>query len=188
MAIEQKISSDKLHFINGFLLVHANKFKEGEKEFVQAIKLNPFVSAYYYNLASIYMKHKFFNKSITVLLQAIELEPDNEQIFLSLAQSYFLNNNIEKSLDIFKRITLFAPTSINGYIGLGKLHLKLNQYNQTLKYFKRALNYDSSALTFFNILEVYFQKYFYFILFFCAFGFFTIFFTLKKYYKQCPKL
>jgi tetratricopeptide (TPR) repeat protein len=185
---EQEISSDRLHFLKAYLLIDSKNFAKSEEKLINAIKQNPFISSYYHTLASVYMKHNLFDKATALLENAIELEPQNEDLFLSLAQGYFLNNKIEKSLNVFSQITAFAPTSPSGYIGLGKLYLKLNQYNRTIKYFKRALNLDSSALSFLNLLEVYFQKYFYIIFILSVLGFIAIVLILKNYLQKCPKL
>jgi tetratricopeptide (TPR) repeat protein len=188
-ALKQKTPSDKLHFIKGYILIQKDgNIKAGERQLIKAIKLNPFSQIYYYNLAYLYIKTHRFDTAIPLLTKAVKMAPNNEKLLFALAQSYFLANKDDKALATYSKLINLAPTSVDGYLGMGKIHLRNHQYNKTIRYFKTAMKYDSNTLSYVNILEIYFQKYFYFILTACVVGIFSIIFILKRNYETSPKL
>ena len=191
VALSEKMGkvTDKIHFIKGYLLIqNDNNFKEGEKEFIKAIKSNPFSQFYYYNLASLYMRLKKFKRASILLENAITIDSTNINVVFALAQSYQLDNKIEKAKETYRKLTHLAPTSVDGYLGLGKIHLYLNEYDETKKYFDIASKFDKTTLKFVNILQIYFQKYKYLLLSICLLGIISIIITIKKVSEASPKL
>jgi len=189
LAEREGIISDRLHFIRGYIHVQKDgNFHEAEKEFIKAIKLNPYSQVYYYNLAFLYVKLKRLNDAIMLLKRASKIDPKNEKVIFALAQSYFLSGKTDRALETYRYLTGIYPQSVDGYLGLGKIYLMLNQYGKAIKYFKLARKFDNDTLKYVNFLEIYFQKYFYLILTVCAAGIFATAYMLKKSYEESPRL
>lgn len=194
-SIKNSKDNDKLHFLKGYLFIaNDNDLKIGENELIKAIKMNPFSSLYYYNLAYIYMMGNKFDDATKLLKSALDLDPKNNKLIYALAQNYFLDNKLEKALDVFEELIKLSPNIHSGYLGAGKVYLQLKDYDNTIKYYNLAAQISKNEqgnADFFNsasLFEVYFQKYFYFLLLFAIVGIIAIGYLLKRYKEEIPKL
>ena len=98
--LNMKSSNPEIYNFVGLYKLKTKSYKEAEKNFLQAIKLNHNNDEYYFNLATTYNKEKDYFMAKKYYKLAISLKPKNIKYIISYANLYYQEKNYKKALEL----------------------------------------------------------------------------------------
>lgn len=138
-----KLDSENPWILNalGLAMTEARDFKEAEKVFRQALKLNAELTDVHNNLGVLYsemgQKDKAFEEFTTVVRNPSY--PTPEKPLFNMGALYFRDQNYELAMMYYRRSVERNPRFAMGYRGLGEVHLALDEPDMAFDSFNRAL-------------------------------------------------
>lgn len=93
-------SNSEIHNFIGLYKLATKSYKEAEKCFLKAIKLNRNNDEYYFNLGTTYDKDNDYFMAKKYYNLSISLKPNNIKYILSLANLYYQEKNYKKGLEL----------------------------------------------------------------------------------------
>jgi Flp pilus assembly protein TadD len=124
----------------GFAYFQLKEYEEAQKNFLQAIKLNPKLWRSHNMLGVIYDYERAHRKAVRFYLHAISLKPNKGSLYNNLGVSYYLMEHYEKSEEAFQKALKYGSTDKRTYNNLGLVLSKLKRYKQAFRAFKKAGN------------------------------------------------
>ncbi len=124
-----------------------DKKEEAEKNYLDALKLNPNHVSSLVNLASLY-KENNKNESLKLLEKAYKISSNEETLCLSLAQVYRDLYKNSKSKTIIKKLLMNNPNCADAYMILGTNYMDEGKYRTALKNYEKALQISPNNLNF----------------------------------------
>lgn len=100
----------------GLFKLDENKVEDAIYYFSKAVKIEPQISKYAYNLSNAYFVNGWHDEAVKYMNIAICLEPENCEYRYTLAYSYYTNNNMEKALNEVKNILKIDSEYINAKV------------------------------------------------------------------------
>jgi len=145
----------------GLAQTEARDFKEAEKTFRQALKLNAELTDIHNNLGVLYsemgQKEKAFEEFTTVVRNPSY--PTPEKALFNMGALYFREQNYELALMYYRRAVEKSPKFAMGYRGLGEVHLALDEPEMAFDNFGRALELSPNDLpSLYEMARIYDQK------------------------------
>lgn len=140
------------HYNLGNTYFRMDENELAQKEYEQAIDLNPYYSSSYVNLGGVYNKQHRFDEAIEVFKKALVLRPDDEEIKANIAIAQANKEkfggdvsikDIEKTENMEERLREAVeknpdnPTIINN---LGVFYAKAGRIDEALECFRRAVD------------------------------------------------
>lgn len=123
---------------------------QSEAFLLAALKIDPNNADAYYQLGSLYGRHRQVDKAREQLATAVELSPRSPRYHWGLGVAYFLQGQLEEALTEFLQSTVIDETFVEGFVALAALHLRLGdpEAGQTaLERAAKAQPEDSLVLT-----------------------------------------
>jgi len=145
----------------GLAMTEARDFKEAEKTFRQALKLNAELTDVHNNLGVLYsemgQKEKAFGEFTTVVRNPAY--PTPEKALFNMGALYFRDQNYELAMMYYRRAAEKSPKFALAYRGLGEVHLALDEIEMAFDNFERALELSPSDLpSLYEVARLYDQK------------------------------
>ncbi len=122
---------------------HQN-YPDAEREFFNAIALNPNNGYAYYNLGLTYTQAGVNNAAINAYSKALELDPGMWQADQNISVVYFQAGQNEKAIKHIMEAIKKAPNEKSLYINAGVLFQKLGRKEESISNFNKALELDPS--------------------------------------------
>jgi len=123
----------------GTNLLRQNKFKESEKYFLKAIKLdNKFVDAIDH-LGLVYRHMKKYGDSEKMYLLSIEINPDNIVPYINLAVVYRLQGRYEDARQTYLKAQKIDANDPEPYFGIGVLYQMVEMYETSVDFINIAI-------------------------------------------------
>ena len=114
-------------------------WKEAEKGFIKALKINPsYVQAYTW-YALYLSSHRRFNEAKSKLYQAIEIDPLSAMVQTDLAQVFYHEGNYEQAIKEYQKSLKLDSTYVYTYAYLGQSYAMHNMLDEAEKAFKYAV-------------------------------------------------
>ncbi len=120
---------------------HRN-YPEAEREFVNALQLNPNNAYAYYNLGLTYTEAQVYNGAIMAYNRALEIDKGIWQADQNIAVVYSELGNMDKAIFHIKEAIAKAPNQKALYVNAGVMSLKAGKKTESIYYLKKALEFD----------------------------------------------
>ena len=118
-----------------------------EKEYRQALILDPNNARAHYLLSSLLSILKRHDEAVDEAQKAIQLDPLSPSVGLQGGIAYYLAGRLNEAVEAFRRTLELNGTFISTHVWLGLAHLHQKQFQAALAEFQRAIdisNFDSS--------------------------------------------
>ncbi len=143
----------------GIALQGSGKLNNAKTAYGKALKLNSNFSAAYYNLGTVYLDLKDFQRAILAFKRYSEKEPNDPNGWLKMGSALLQSRNFNEAEDAFKRVirlTLQHPEASNG---LGVIRLYQGSAKEAETQFLDALNIQSDYQPALLNLAIVYHKY-----------------------------
>ena len=101
--------SSSLNNKAGMALLQSERFKESEKYFQRALKLDSKYAAAYNNLGAAYYEQKKYGKAIKEYERAIKLEPTSASYYSNIGAAYFSKKDWVKASEAYEKAVQLDP-------------------------------------------------------------------------------
>lgn len=151
-----------LHIDNTIAEAHASlagiimdfewNWQEAEKEYKEALKINPGYANAYQWYASLLLMMGKFDEAIKMIKRAKELDPLSIIINYVLAQFYHYSGSNDEAMQQFQKALEIDPYFWLTYYGIGTIHCEKGNYQEAISAMKKAielsgnLHYTKAAL------------------------------------------
>jgi tetratricopeptide (TPR) repeat protein len=121
------------------------KFKEAEKEYLKAIRLNPRNAGAHNNLANIYYKWGWYQKAIEHYKKAMKYDPEEKyrrnlaNALLGLGNEYLDQGNLQQAEPHYRSVLGMYPRNPAALNGLGRIFQHREDFDLALDYYRRAM-------------------------------------------------
>lgn len=122
-----------IHYNLGIFLEAIGNFKESEKEFREAIKMNPNLDKAHVNLGVLLLKLDRNKESEEELRKAIRINPNLAEAHSQLGFLLFFLDRYEESEEEFRKAIGINPNIGEVHLQLGILLASLKQYDEAIK-------------------------------------------------------
>lgn len=109
------------HFKRGIKYSVSGSMDAALNEYLQAIKLNPYLAKAYNNLGFVYRQKGKADLAIQYYEKALELNPNDDTAHTNLASVYDCKGNYDKAIDEFHKALDLDPGSITVELALEKV-------------------------------------------------------------------
>jgi len=114
-------------------------WKEAEKGFIKALKINPSYVQTYTWYALYLSSHKRFDEAKSKLYQAIELDPLSAMVQTDIAQVFYHEGNYEQAIKEYQKSLQLDSSYVYTYAYLGQSYAMHNMLDEAEKAFKYAV-------------------------------------------------
>jgi TolB-like protein/Flp pilus assembly protein TadD len=131
--------AEAINSLAAIKLLYDWNWKEAEKGFIKALKINPsYVQAYTW-YALYLSSHRRFNEAKSKLYQAIEIDPLSAMVQTDLAQVFYHEGNYEQAIKEYQKSLKLDSTYVYTYAYLGQSYAMHNMLDEAEKAFKYAV-------------------------------------------------
>jgi len=130
---------DVAHYQTGNCLAKLGNWKEAEKEYREAILIEPDRAAYRINLAGTLYELGRYAEALEQYRLALMLAPRNVKAHIGIAQTYSALDRHEDAVTHYQMALLYGGDSSNIWTRLGNEYLKLGMHASATSCFKEAL-------------------------------------------------
>ncbi|MFI5251686.1 MAG: protein kinase [Bacteroidota bacterium] len=157
-ALELDNSLAEAHTTLAFCLYEAWKYDEAEKEFKQAIALNPkYPTAYHwYNIMLVRTGRA--DEAWKIIQQAHDLDPFSPVITLNVGAIFFLRGQFEEALTYLKKSIELDPSFAPGYAWIGLTYDRMNNVTEALPQLEKALELSGRSAECISYLGYFYGK------------------------------
>jgi len=117
--IAQDSTNAELYFSRGLAHQKLMNYQSAAADFEKAILLNDTASAYYLNLAALFVEGKNIIPAINVLSKGIEKQPKDINMLLGLSKYYLYIDDTEKSIKMANAVLQQDVTNPDAYFNKG---------------------------------------------------------------------
>lgn len=122
-------------------------FSKSEKEYLIAIKLSPYYSHPYNNLAGLYFVMERFEDSVNASRLVLKLDSFNLAAKNNIAVVYYKHLDRHRdAVTLFKSIIKSSPRERKAYFNLGNVYLLLGDKVQASEMYAKALEIDNTYI------------------------------------------
>ncbi len=132
-----------IFYSRGIAYEQSGQWKEGEKDLLTALELNP-KDPYILNYLgySWLDRNKNIKKALGLLETAVEIEPGDAYIVDSLGWAYYLSGSLEKSVFYLEKAVSLLPNDATLNDHLGDAYWKIGRKKEAISQWKRVLIFD----------------------------------------------
>jgi len=123
----------------GTLYYQQGKNKLARKYITQAIKTEPGIPDFHYNLGLVYMAMSDHTRAINAYKKAIEINHHHIQARVNLAQVYSVSEMQDEALSEYHRIIDLDPGHSDALMNLGNIYAGRDQYDEALGYLEQSV-------------------------------------------------
>lgn len=129
-----------------------NNFELAEKNYEEAVRLNPDNPKYYSSLGKVFNKKEDYESAVFNFGRAIELEPLNFQHYNHMGIAFINSNNFEKALPFLKKATELRPDLGDIYINCGVALEGLNEFSEAIENYFKAISLNPGKAPYYSNL------------------------------------
>jgi len=116
------------HFILGKVYYFDGKYDDAEREFREAVRLNPFVTDIRVELAVILLKTGKIAEAKEALRQVADTEEYAPQLHAILGKIYYASKEYDNAVKEFEKSIQENPDDADVYLDLGTVYAEINEY------------------------------------------------------------
>ncbi|HUL44075.1 MAG TPA: protein kinase [Bacteroidota bacterium] len=115
------------------------KYEDAEREFKEAIELNPKYPTTYHWYGILVARMGDYNHYLTLVRQAIDLDPYSPVIALNMGAAYFGLENNDEALRYFRKSVELDPSFAVGYAWIAATEARVKDDSDALPNFRKAV-------------------------------------------------
>lgn len=123
----------------GYTFLYSSNYKNPEKFFGRALKINPNDPLAHYNRGVSRHKQKLINEALSDYNKALELKPDYNMVFNNRAIAYSLLQQPDLAIPDFTNAIRYNPNSSEYYTNRGNSYTMLNKLDSALMDYNTAI-------------------------------------------------
>jgi len=140
-----------VHLERGKLLLAQNRVGEAEKEFKQALQLNPNDGYAMAWLAECQLHHKQYDQALELAERAMAFAPNNGFLLYTLARSYFYNKRLKDAEEVIGRALSLNPTDADFYLLRAHIAFYQEKWEPALKAAEQGLEQEPENVNLINL-------------------------------------
>jgi serine/threonine protein kinase/Flp pilus assembly protein TadD len=145
------------HACLGLVLDGTGKYEEAQKEYEDAVKLDPSDESLLTGLAGVYEHLDRPDDAEKTFQRVIALRPNWAGGYDRLGGFYFRGARYEQAADAYQHVIDLAPDGVSGYSNLGSVYVVQGRYEEALPVLERAQSIvPTNPLILSNIATAYF--------------------------------
>lgn len=118
------------------------KYRESVKHFKKAISINPRDFNYSFQLSSVYLALKEYEKALFYLNQTLILDPSHRPALKCKYHVLKKLSRFEEMIQMLPRIRKYAPSQASYWQELGSCYMNLKQMQKAIKCVKKAVKLE----------------------------------------------
>lgn len=131
--------NSRIYLNLGNSYVERGNLKMAEKEYREALKINPEYAAAYGNLGSIYLRQDRNKEAKEMLMKALEVRPFYPEAHYNLGLANYREGKYKKSEENLITATQQMPQFYQAWNSLGELYIREKEANKAVECFKKSL-------------------------------------------------
>jgi len=141
----------------GTSLMLQNELELAEKQFNEAINLDPgFIDAIDH-LGIVYRRQNRLEEAKAMYLRSIELNKENPVPFINLAVIYRIQGKLDDAFELYRHVAQIQPNYPEGYYGIGEIFFIVGNYEHAMIFFNKAIElYNEINST--SVYDAYYYK------------------------------
>lgn len=126
----------------GWIYYQKGADKEAIKVFLMALNLQPDHAGALYNIGSIYLDEKDYNKAETYFKKILAKHPEHELAGLALIKVYYNTQRYQKADNLLTKLNPYFITSADYFYYQGLITEKMGRSEEAVLAYKKALSFD----------------------------------------------
>jgi hypothetical protein len=106
------------------------------------LRLEPSTALAYFGRASVYFKHREYDKAIADFTQVVRLEPDFAGSYKGRALAYRRKGELDRAVADYDQIIRLEPNETLGYFGRGSIHQERGELDRAIADFDDVIRLD----------------------------------------------
>ncbi|MDP2943632.1 MAG: tetratricopeptide repeat protein, partial [Candidatus Omnitrophota bacterium] len=134
--------SARVHTNLGVAYSNLKLYKEAEKEYLEAIRLDPFsrhTFYHYLNLGALYDAMEKEDKALSTYEKAIAINPNLPLAYRFMGNICYRRGKYQEAIKFYKKAAEITPTNAYFWNDLGNAYLKAKMYKEAAAAFERAI-------------------------------------------------
>lgn len=123
---------------NGNRLLNARRYAEAERNFLDALKIAPHISAIRHGLGLVYVQTEDYELAVLHLEEALRLEPTRVKTLYALAKAYMLAGESEKARQTYHKTIELRPGHERAHQDLAGIFYREKNWEQALYHLEKA--------------------------------------------------
>ena len=129
----------RLHNALGFYYQYWKQPREAQREFEEAIRLDPNYAAAVNTLAYVYVDQGDYHRAIEAFQRYASLSPGDANPFDSMGELYLVMGRLDESIARYSEALRVEPTFRNAYVGLAYVYALKEEYDVSLRWLDSLL-------------------------------------------------
>jgi serine/threonine protein kinase/tetratricopeptide (TPR) repeat protein len=154
VALQEALASG--HACQGLVLDGTGKYEEAQKEYEDAVQLDPSDESAVAGLAHVYEHLDRPDEAEKTFQRAIVLHPNSPEGYDLLGWFYFNRARYDQAADAFRHVIDLSPDGVSGYSNLGSVYVAQGRYEEALPVLERAQSILPTGIAFSNLGTAYF--------------------------------
>jgi tetratricopeptide (TPR) repeat protein len=157
--VKKSPQKERVHHNLGFVYYEMERLDDAEKEFEQALRLNPRYALSLYNLGLVYYRKGSMDEAIRYYQKAIGLDSKSPDFFYNLGIAYYQKGLYEKAIQVYQKVLELNPDYENGHNSVGLVYEKSKQWDKAIQSFQEELGrHPGNVYTHLYLGDVYMEK------------------------------
>jgi len=140
-AIDSKsLGTESIYYFKGFVFREQGRYSEAERQFEEAIAVNPRFAEAYNGLGLTYSDQDRNLKAAEQYIQAIEVDPEFALVYNNLAMAYRRQDRPDEESEVLLGKALDLDSSLTiAYLNLGAIYEERGEYTKALTKYDEAI-------------------------------------------------
>lgn len=151
-------SDYRLHDALGAALAIRGESVGAEREWVEALHLEPTSVEPLASLGALYAQEGHFEKALPLLESALEQNPNNADVHLNLGAAYAEMGKMDRAEQHFRAAVFLSPINFNSHNVLGKLYFDSQRLPEAEQQFRQSLQCEPNIAAYDYLGYVYAQQ------------------------------
>jgi tetratricopeptide (TPR) repeat protein len=134
--------------------LNQGRLDEAERDFRQALAVNPQLGGGYANLGVVYMREKRWGKALQMLHKAEEMMPEVAGIRLNIGLAYYRQSEFLKAIPPFESVVRDQPEAVQPRHLLGLCYFFGERWNDAAHTLEPLWSQESGKLTYLYVLSI----------------------------------
>jgi tetratricopeptide (TPR) repeat protein len=134
--------SARVHTNLGVAYFNLKLYKDAEREYLEAIRLDPFsrhTFYHYLNLGALYDTMGKEDKALSTYEKAIRINPNLPLAYRFTGNIYYRRGKYQEAIKFYKKAVELTPTNAYFWYDLGNAYLKAKMYKEAAASFEKAI-------------------------------------------------
>ena len=140
-----------VHRSSGNFFLHTGQFPEAEREFVEAIELDPRDADAMLGLARVMRRLQRPEEAESLIIRAIDLKPGNWRAYNTLGSLQFSMGEYEKAAETYRRVEFLQPDNFVALGNMATARMMAGEFELARDIFERTLEIEVTPRTLSNL-------------------------------------